>query len=191
MKQLSRLPILLVLGLSACSRGLVDVPADHAGTQANSAVPSRDTGAAFQTDSLSYTLVPTAAGLEGKISFVFTNPTRAPVYIVNCNGATSLRLEQRSGNRWVPAWSPIIQDCLSPPIVIQPGQQYSAAVHVFAGYPSSNLYPKFRVDPVPGTYRIVWIDVLRTYNPRSYPFGEALPYEQRVSNRFELRIGSR
>jgi hypothetical protein len=184
MKQFSTLPTLLFLLLSACSQGLLDMTADDNRAQVG-------VTAAFQTDHLSYTLSSTRSGLEGKIAFVFTNPTSTPVYIVNCRGATSLRLEKQSGDTWVPAWSPVISLCLSAPIVVQPGQQYSGVVHISAGHPSSNLYPKFVVDPVPGVYRIVWANVLRTYNDRAYPFGEPLPLEQRVSNRFQLHVASR
>lgn len=190
MKKFSTTAMVLVLLLSACSHGLVDLRADDGRAQADPTISFRD-AAAFQTDSLSYTLVSAAHGLEGKIAFVFTNPTSAPVYIVNCRGATALRLEKRSGDRWVPAWSPVIPLCLSPPIVVQPGQQYAGVVHVFGGHPSTNMHPQFVVDPVPGVYRIVWTDVLRTYNDRGNPFGEPLPLEQRVSNRFQLRVASR
>ena len=191
MKKFFTLPMLLVLLLSACSHGIIDVPADDSRAQADLAVPSRDTAAAFQTDSLSYTLVSTQFGIEGEIAFVFTNPTSAPVYIVNCRGETKLRLEKQVADQWVPAWSPVVRECLSPPIVVQPGERYSGVVHVFGGFPSTNWHPQFVVDPIPGVYRIVWADVLRTYNDRAYPFGEPLPAEQRVSNRFELRIASR
>lgn len=190
MKKFSTFPMLLVLLLSACSHGLVDLLADDSRVPADPTVPSRD-AVAFQTDSLSYTLLSASVGLEGKIAFVFTNPTSAPVYIVNCRGATSLRLEKQSGDTWVPAWSPVIPLCLSAPIVVQPGQQYAGVVHVFGGYPSTAMHPRFVVDSVPGVYRIVWADVLRTYNNRTYPFGEPLPLEQRVSNRFQLRVASR
>lgn len=191
MKQFSTLPMLLFLLLSACSPGLLDMTADDNRAQVDATVPPRDAAAAFQTDQLSYTLSSTRSGLEGKITFVFTNPTSAPVYIVNCRGATSLRLEKQSGDTWVPAWSPVIPLCLSAPVVVQPGQQYSGVVHVSAGHPSNNLYPKFVLDPVPGVYRIVWADVLRTYDDQAYPFGEPLPLEQRVSNRFQLHVAPR
>lgn len=184
MKRFSKLPLLFVFLLSACSYGVIDPPAGD--TPLN-----RDSAAAFQTESLSYTLVPTAQGLEGEIAFIFTNPTAEPVYIVNCRGMTALRLEKQSGDTWITAWSPVILQCLSPPIVVQPGQQYSGVVHVSSGYPSTNLHPQFSVDPIPGVYRIVWDDVLRTYDDGTYPFGEPIPHEQRVSNRFRLLVASR
>jgi hypothetical protein len=191
MKKFLALPMLLVLLLSGCSHGVSDVPADRSRAQADPAGLSRDTDAAFQTDSLSYTLVSTRYGLEGQVALVFTNPTSAAAYIVNCRGDTSLRLEKRVDDQWVPAWAPVVRECLSPPIVVQPGERHSGVLRVFGGFPSTNLHPQFVVDPIPGVYRIVWADVLRTYNDRAYPFGEPLPAEQRVSNRFELRVASR
>jgi hypothetical protein len=147
----------------------------------------RDTGAAFQTDSLVYTLVRGPQGIEGRIGYVFTNPTDAPVYIVNCRAQTALRLQKHTDAGWIDAWSPVVLDCLSPPIVVPPGDRRADEVPVFAGAPGSNVHPQFLVDRVPGVYRIVWHHVLSSYDDRRYPFGEPLPLEQRVSNRFELR----
>jgi hypothetical protein len=191
MKKCLAMPMLLVLLLSGCSQGVSDVPAVRSRAQADAAVLSRDTDAAFQTDSLSYTLVSTHLALEGQVAFVFTNPTSEAAYFVNCRGDTSLRFEKRVDDQWVPAWAPIVRGCLSPPIVVQPGERHLGVLPVFSGFPSTNLHPQFTVDPIPGVYRIVWADVLRTYNDRALPFGEPLPAEQRVSNRFELRVASR
>jgi hypothetical protein len=190
MSKLSAPLLLFVLLHPACSHGPLDVAAADSRLQAPDVVASRDSAAAFQTDSLKYSLVSSEYGLQGKIAFEFTNPTSAPVYIVNCQGNTSLRLEKQVGGAWVPAWSPVIRECLSPPIVVHPGQRYSGVVHVFSGHPNSNLYPQFVVDPVPGVFRVVWDDVLINYDDREYPFGDPLPLEHRVSNRFELRVTS-
>jgi len=72
-------------------------------------------------------------------------------------------------------------------MIVQPGQQYADDVRVFGGQASTNLHPQFLVDQVSGVYRIVWVDVLRDYDERTFPFGEPLAIEQRVSNGFELR----
>lgn len=172
----------LLVGLSAC-KGAVDGPGAE-----TSDVVVQDSASAFRTDALAYTLRATSAGLEGEIPFVFTNPTEGPVYIVNCNGSTSLQLEKLVEGNWVEAWSPAIPQCLSTPIVVQPGEEYRDTVRVFGGRPSTNVYPKFDVAEIPGVYRLVWSDVLRSYDDRSYPFGEALPAEQRTSNRFALTL---
>jgi hypothetical protein len=148
----------------------------------------RDLTAPFQTDQLSYILVSTSEGLEVEIPYMFTNPTQSAVYIVNCNGFTRLALEKRTGDHWVKAWEPVVEACLSEPIVVQPEQAYQAVIHVFGAHPANDMHPKFSVDSVPGVYRLVWQDVLQTYDPDTYPFGEALPLEQRVSNHFRLDV---
>jgi hypothetical protein len=62
--------------------------------------------------------------------------------------------------------------------VIQPFATYADTLHVFGGTPSSDHYPQFMVDEVPGTYRLVW---------HSVGFKDAaLPLELRVSNPFRL-----
>ncbi len=186
------IPLALALLLSACSQGALDGPAEQssgpvAGT--GDAALMRDAGAPFQTDRLSYTLVTTPAGIEGQIAYVLTNHTGGPIFIVNCNGATSLNLEKQVGDRWVRAWGPVIPTCLSAPIVVEPEQEYRDVVHVFGGHPASNMDPKFTVDLVPGVYRLVWHDVLRTYDHNAFPHhGEALPMEQRISNHFRLDV---
>lgn len=172
----------LLVGLSACE-GAVDRPGAE-----TSDIVGQDSASAFRTDALAYTLRLTSVGLEGKIPFAFTNPTGSPVYIVNCNGYTSLQLEKLVEGIWVGVWSPVIPQCLSAPVVVQPGEEYRDTVRVFGGHPSTNDYPKFDVAAIPGVFRLVWSDVLRSYDHRSYPFGEALPAEQRTSNRFALTL---
>lgn len=49
-------------------------------------------------------------------------------------------------------------------------------------------YPEKRQGVVdPGTYRIVWYGVLRSFDRDARPFGEELPVEMRVSNEFVVR----
>lgn len=185
--------IILVLALfTTCSSVAGDAPA------APSPAPVADTGgaalvrdaeAAFQTDHLSYTLVTTPKGVEGEIAVVFTNRTGGPVFFVNCNGFPSLVMEQQLGDHWVLAWGPATQDCLSAPITVEPNQEYHAVVHVFGAHPGTNMAPTFPVETTPGVYRLVWHDVLRTYDPNAFPHhGEALPVEQRISNRFRIDV---
>lgn len=145
--------------------------------------------AAFQTDALKYHVTVTSHLYEATIGFTFTNPTQAPAYFVNCNGATSFWLEKWTGRGWKPVWVPAIQLCLSPPIVVQPGGTYSRTIHKAAGLPGNNLYPKLEVSEIAGTYRLVWGDVLRSFDPNKYPSGDRLPLEHRVSNRFVLELG--
>jgi hypothetical protein len=157
------------------------------------AVPSvdRDQFALFQTDSLHYRLSAKSHGYEGRIAYTFTNRTQAPVYIVNCNGITSLWMEKWIDGRWMPAWSPVIPACLSPPIVVQPNATYNAGIFVFSGYPGTRSHPQFSVPVITGVYRVVWKDVLSSYQDRAYPFGAPIPLEMRVSNRFVIEAPNR
>jgi hypothetical protein len=120
----------------------------HPAADTSGAALVRDAEAAFQTDYLSYTLVTTPTGIEGKIAVVFTNRTSESVFFVNCNGITALTLEQQVGDQWVRAWEPVIPACLSAPITVEPDQEYRAVVHVFSGHPGTNMYPQFHVSSI-------------------------------------------
>lgn len=186
-----RIVFALVLVMCACGSDN-----GHSAIQASTGVAQtaaaellqRDMTKSFQTDTLTVTLVSTTEGLTGDIAYSFANHTAQPVYIVNCNGATDLRLEKQVNAQWVTAWGPAVPACLSPPIIVQPEHTYRDVVEVFSGHPTNNLYPKFSVDDVPGVYRLVWRDVLHTFDPNTYPFGEALPLDKRISNMFYLQV---
>ena len=144
------------------------------------------TDAALRTDRTEYRLQDTGIGLEGRIPFTFTNRTGGAVYVVNCNGNTPPALQKRIDGRWVHAWSPVVSLCLSPPIVIGAGATYADTLWVSAGHPGNNFYPKFEVLAVAGTYRLIWPNVLKSYDDSRSPFGESLPLQERVSNPFEI-----
>ena len=149
--------------------------------------PGSPQPAAFQTDAPAYLLGVTSIGYEGAIGFVFTNPNARPAYIVNCQRATALHLEQRVGPAWVRAWTAVVRDCLSPPIVVLPGAAYRGVVRIVDCSFTSSCAPRFAVADVPGEYRIVWDAVLSSYDDSRYPFGELLVLEQRTSNTFRIR----
>jgi hypothetical protein len=185
------IPLTFVFLFSACRSNVVQPGSKEKQNSMENSVNEplqRDLTAPFQTDQLHYTLVLAPDGLQGEIPYVFNNPTQSPVYIVNCNGFTRLALEKRMGEYWVKAWEPIMEACLSEPVVVQPEQAYRAVIHVFGAHPANDMYPKFSVDSIPGVYRLVWQDVLQTYDPQTYPFGDALPLEQRISNHFRLDV---
>lgn len=121
------------------------------------------------------------------IPHTFTNGTDDTVYIVNCRESFAIKLQKRVGGAWVDAVGLVIPQCLSPVIEVAEGESYSHTLQIRAGLPSSDMEPRFEVDRVDGVYRIVWIDVLESYNSGTYPFGEQIPLEQRVSNSFEIR----
>jgi hypothetical protein len=147
---------------------------------------TRDVGALFQTDSLSYTLRAGSVGFDGEIGVTFTNRTSGTAYIVNCNEATALSLEKRVAGQWKNVWSPPIPLCLSRPIIVAPSATYRTRIRIFGGYPGLNAYPKFSITDIAGEYRAVWAQVLSSYRTDSIPFGTPLPIDRRVSNRFLL-----
>jgi hypothetical protein len=159
----------------------------EAAAPAGGSAPNQtDVTAPIQTDAAAYQLEPGSTGYTVTIGFVFTNPRRGPVYVVNCGGNAPPGLEKLVDGEWTRAWSAIVPLCLSPPITIAAGQQYQGKLHLFAGYPTNNAYPKFDTPQIGGGYRLVWHDVLSSYDDRTYPFGEQLPLTQRVSNSFTL-----
>lgn len=91
------------------------------------------------------------------------------------------------GGDWVHAWGAVVDLCLSPPIEIGPGATYTDTLEVFAGHPDGDTRPRFAVDDVEGVYRLVWTPV-HDYEQDRPGFGDALPLEDRVSNRFRLRM---
>lgn len=95
-------------------------------------------------------------------------------------------MEKFVDGAWIQAWSAIVPQCLSSPIVIPAGQQYQGTIQLFAGYPTNNVYPKFNTPEASGEYRLVWSGVLTSFDAGANPFGEAVPLEQRISNAFTL-----
>lgn len=124
-------------------------------------------------------------GEEVVVEGQYTAP--ADVYIVNCNGAIGWGLQRRVDARWVDAWIVATDACLSAPIVMKAGSVHSYS-HLVRGGGGGVIYPEKRQGVVdPGTYRIVWYGVLRSFDRDAPPFGEELPLEMRVSNEFEIR----
>jgi hypothetical protein len=99
-----------------------------------------------------------------------------------------LHLEKVVNDAWTLAWSAVIPLCLSDPIVVSPDATYRDSLYLFGGYPGTNVFPKFAVGEIPGVYRIVWRDILSSYNDRARPFGEQLALTYRISNRFVLAL---
>lgn len=143
---------------------------------------------AFRTDSAVVTLRTTTLGYDGRIEATFTNTTKAPVYFVNCGGATGVMLEQQTGTEWKVVWSPMLPMCLSQPIIVPSGDSHRFSIEVVAGNPGSNLHPQFSTDTIDGTYRLTWTEVLTSYHDDRFPFGDPLPAELRRSNQFRLTV---
>lgn len=168
---------------------LTAIPSCGGGTEPSDQ-PSieRDLYRLFQTDALSYTLRRGINGYEAVVPVEFTNRTGTTVYVPNCNGYPfEVLLEKEVSGAWTPAWATFTQPgCRSPVITLQPGATWRMEISIFGAYPENALQPKFSVGDVDGVYRAAWNLVMSSYSPTP-PYGNRLPYESRLSNRFILR----
>lgn len=134
------------------------------------------------TDAKRYVMKQGAFGPEVTIvSQLHALPGRT-LHVMNCNGAMSVGLQRLVGNAWVNAWIPTINGCHSAPIVVRAGEPHTYAL---TSRPRAGavLHPRESHDGMiePGTYRVVWFNVLTTYDLRARPHGEELPLDERVS----------
>lgn len=184
------LAALLLFGLGACSSSAQ--PSAAPSVEMPSGSPTERLGELGEgnepigTESDHYELRREDDWLRADISYKFTNRTGGPVYLVNCNRGFVLQLERLTDSGWQRAWSPAQNDCLSPPIVIDPGSTFDHTLKVVAGLPGTNMHPQFDVEDPSGIYRIVWIDALSSFDAEKRPFGSQIPLEERISNPFRL-----
>lgn len=158
-----------------------------------STAPKVADSTALVTDGTSFRLEKEGGGghewYRGRIPYAFTNRTGSMVYLPNCRGGFDISLEVEEAGRWLHAWSPILLDCLSPPIVIDPDEVYETMLRVGGCASGGNCGPRLdlpRITSAP--VRILWRTGLSSYDPDAYPFGELIPPEERVSNSFRLRV---
>lgn len=144
-----------------------------------------DDDAPIVTDANRYELRLTGIGWESAIGFAFQNVTDGTISLVNCHGAYALMLEKLVGDEWTMAWGPVLPECLGPTIEIAPGEVFTDTIHLTAGSRGSNLFPQFSVHPISGVYRLVVTSAYHDYVAR-LPWGDPVPFEARVSNRFEI-----
>jgi hypothetical protein len=170
------------LPLAVCLLLLTGCPAGAPET-----TPTVDEGPVV-VEGRSHTLRSTQEGWEGEVPFAYHNVTDRTISLLNCRGGFGLHLEKRVEGDWVRAWEPAGELCLSPPIEIPPGEQHEHTLHVFDARPDANVFPRFDVDGIPGSYRIVITSAYWDYDHDGPPWGEMPPMEARVSAPFELRV---
>lgn len=150
---------------------------------------AKDSDPAISTDRERYVLRAGEFGPEVAIVARFRAPEDRAVYVMNCNGAISSRLQRQVGDGWVDAWAATVNGCLSEPIAIAAGGNHTATVLV---RPRSGavLYPGGKQDGMieEGTYRLVWDRVLTSFNRQARPVGPELPLTQRISNSFQVAV---
>src|SRR5690606_5694753 len=118
--------------------------------------PERDEDRPLQTDRLTYEIRRENDELRAEIPFTYTNRTGKTVFVVNCQGYAPPVLERLVGGEWRPAWAAVTMSCLSPPIVIEPGETYKETLVVYAAEPGTRKAPTFEVAEIEGIYRLVW-----------------------------------
>ena len=139
----------------------------------------------LQTSQLEYNLLPEMGGWSAQLEYQFTNETGGTVFIPNCRGSFSLRLERLENREWQSAWEPVLTLCNSSSIEIPPNDSKAFVLRLWGAAPGQNVAPRFsRSDPA-GVYRIVWIDARSSLKAES-ALGEPIPLKYRLSNKFNL-----
>jgi|SRR5688572_2866465 len=98
-----------------------------------------------------------------------------------------MNLQKREPMGWTDAWYAEGNGCLSPPIVVPPGDVFRSEVVIWGAEPGVVSYNAFRVPEIDGVYRLVWSQPVHHYAPRTGSLGDTLPLMERVSNRFTLK----
>ena len=145
-----------------------------------------DTTPPIQTDATLYELRLDWVGLATDIPLRWENRAADTLYIVNCRGALAPVLEKEVADGWEAFWSPVLLACLSPPIVMEPGDVLVDTLHVWGALPGHNAGPEFKSDDLEGIYRIVMDNVVFHYDEDRQGFGDDVPLEYRVSSSFAL-----
>ena len=84
----------------------------------------------------------------------------------------------RVGEGWEGAWVAVTNQCLSPPIILAPRGVWVDTLTLSA---DAGGFPSGERDIAPGTYRVVWYNVLTSFDPEARPFGPELALTNRVS----------
>jgi hypothetical protein len=178
-----RIALLLTLMLACSRRG--ETPSVKTAAPAVKA-PSAP-AAPIRTDRSSYILKNGPHGPEATIVATLRAPADQALYIVNCNGQSSATLQRKVGDAWEYAWVITMNACLSPPIVVPPGGEHTARIHLHE-HSGSVTDPRRGRMIESGTYRVVWTGVLTSFDANAREFGPELPLEQRVSAPITIEV---
>jgi hypothetical protein len=174
-------PIVLVLiGFAACDAPPSDVPRD---------IGVGESTTRIRTDATEYSLRRDDPGWTTAIGFTYRAGADT-VYIVNCNGAILMNLQKREVEGWRDEWHAEGNACLSPPIVISPGEVFRSEVLIWGTELDDPSYNSFRTPEIDGEYRLVWSQPVHHYDPKLGSFGDTIPLAERLSNPFTLERAS-
>ncbi|HVG24481.1 MAG TPA: hypothetical protein VND45_10030 [Thermoanaerobaculia bacterium] len=182
---MSRIALILLLAFLGCSERVAE---ERAKTPAPPPrAPVRQPPAPVRTDRSAYVLAHGPDGLQATIVTTLRAPAGHAVYILNCNGASGVTLQRKTGDAWVYSWVVGMSACMSPPIVVPPGGEHTArlSLHDRAGaVPGGGKLES-------GTYRVVWSGVLASFDASVRGLGPELPLEQRVSAPIIIEVPQR
>jgi hypothetical protein len=183
-----RIAFVLTLVLTACTRPVEKATVETA-APAKAPAPVNTPAApaaAIRTDRSSYVVTNGPQGPEATIVATLRAPADRTLYILNCNGASGLTLQRKSGEAWVYSWMIGMAACASPPIVVPPGGEHTGRIY---------LHDRAGAVPEPvggrrvsGTYRVMWTGVLTSFDPNAGGYGPELPLEQRVSAPITIQV---
>ena len=180
---------------SGCAREATDSGDPGSSAEADAPAPGSSAEAdapRLRTGSAAYAFTPDGAMERAAIDFAYENRGRDTLYQPACrpNGGSpglSMAVHRRAQDGWETVWVPMLLACLSEPIEVAPGATYRDTFEIVLHPQDTTFQPELNTEvAIDGTYRLLWQQLLRTYDPNRYPFGEELPESLRVSNAFEL-----
>jgi hypothetical protein len=180
-----RIALVLLLGFAACARDVETARVETAPAVKAPVSTPVVPAAPIRTNRSSY-VVTGSQGPESTIVATLRAPADQTLYILNCNGASGLTMQRRSGDEWVWSWVVGMAACMSPPIVVPPGGEHTGRLylHERAGAVPEPVGGRL----VSGTYRMVWTGVLTAFDSNTEGYGPELPMEQRVSAPFTIQV---
>lgn len=151
----------------------------------------RDTMAYVQTDSLVLHMTggPLVYSSATPLRMTIYNPRPDTTFIVNCDGLPAI-LEKQVAGAWVAATDGAGPACLSAPIVIPPNARIDTSMAIVGAMPGTNGEPAFKIDYLPGVYRVVIGGMYDSfsYSPPPLKFGNPVPVVYGTSNPFLIII---
>jgi hypothetical protein len=182
--------LFLLLFLFACqeSRQPAEPTAAEPPTDSQAVQEPSEDATLLKTDREEYLLQQDGSGYSVTIGYAYTNRTGGPVYLSNCNGDVSPAVQRLEGGEWQVAWSPVMNECLSLPVVIPDSGAYRNSVRLFVSPQDGDTYTDFLSERKGNVYRLIWGQAYSSFDMNGYPFGEPLPLDQKVSNAFRLAV---
>lgn len=144
-------------------------------------VPRSESTAAIRTDRDRYVLTSNPYGHEARIIATFTAPKDTTVHLVHCNGAIPWGLQRETDGAWSDVWVTTMNSCFSTPKVVAAGASHVETLTVISRTDIPPGPGPVQHEIPPGTYRVVWYQVLTSYDPRSWQNAPLLSLERRVS----------